>query len=154
MFYHLIKLIHMLALIYWIGGMAFLVLVLDASVQTLAPAARLTLLRDTARRFHQGVVLAIAVVLVSGMGLISVGHISAGKSYVVPMRVWAVILLGIAMVVVFAATLVKRDPPLHHAVAQGQWDRAAQAWAALRRWTAINLALAVATAATALLPAN
>ncbi|MDD2547822.1 MAG: hypothetical protein PHI55_16290, partial [Burkholderiaceae bacterium] len=66
MLYATLKLIHLLALIVWLGGMVFAHFFLRPAVQTLEPSVRVRLMHDVLQRFFSGVLVAVLLVVGSG----------------------------------------------------------------------------------------
>jgi len=111
------KFLHVLAAIIWLGGVAFLLLALrPAAAQLLAPPQRLALLGQTLQRFFALVWACIVVLLASGLAmLLGVGmkHAPAG---------WHAMLgLGLLMMAVFGHVYFGPFRRLQHAVSAGDW---------------------------------
>ena len=61
MLYAALKLLHVLAIVFWVGGMAFAHFCLRPSVTMLQPPERLRLLHAVMKRFFAGVLVAAEV---------------------------------------------------------------------------------------------
>jgi uncharacterized membrane protein len=61
--------IHLLGVVIWVGGMFFAHMVLRPSVQDLTPAERLPLMREVIGRFLHWALIAIALIVASGVFL-------------------------------------------------------------------------------------
>src|SRR5437764_84322 len=68
--YAFLKAFHLLAVIVWIGGMAFMLFCLRPAARVLEPAPRVTLMHAAMRRFITVVAIAIAVIVVCGAAMI------------------------------------------------------------------------------------
>ena len=66
----LLHALHILAALYWVGGMAFAYTVLRPAAGALDPPVRLPLWRRVFERFLPGVALSILVLLLSGYGMV------------------------------------------------------------------------------------
>ena len=62
--------LHTLAAVFWVGGIAFMLLILHPASGTLPPAERVALMTVVFRRFLSGVWLAIVILYITGIGLI------------------------------------------------------------------------------------
>ena len=78
MLYAILKTLHLLSIILWIGGMAFVLFFLRPALGSLQPPARVTLMHDVLRRFFGAVSAAIIIVLVSGLWMM--GEFASGGS--------------------------------------------------------------------------
>ena len=86
--YALLKTVHVLAVVLWVGGMAFAHFFLRPSLATLEPAQRLRLMQAVLSRFLAAVLLAVALVL--GSGLWMIGRVArAGGTGRCPLRLAA-----------------------------------------------------------------
>jgi len=138
--------VHLLGVIVWIGGMFVLhVAVRPAAASLLAPPQRLPLLAEALRRFFFWVTIAIAAILVSGLGLVlsAVGFANAHPS------VHVMSAIGLVMMAIFAAIRVGPFPRLRRAVSGGDWPAAAASLDTIRRLVATNLVLGILTTAVA-----
>jgi uncharacterized membrane protein len=70
MIYATLKLLHVLAIVVWIGGMVFAHFFLRPAVAQLEPAVRLRLMHDVLGRFFQAVLAASLLTLVSGVWML------------------------------------------------------------------------------------
>lgn len=135
--YSLIKFFHLAAAIFWIGGMAFMVLALrPAAVRLLEPPAHLRLMAAVLSRFFVVVAVAIAVLLASGMYMLMVTGMKAA-----PPGWHAMLALGLLMMLVFGHIYFAPFRRLKLAVAQGDWAEAARRARQLALLVKINLGL-------------
>jgi uncharacterized membrane protein len=147
MLYLFLKAVHVLAVVLWVGGMAFAHFFLRPSLATLPPPQRLTLMRDVLRRFFSAVLVASGLVLASGLwmfGRAAKQIVQAGGSFAPPLD-WAVMtVVGVVMMAIFAVIRFAFHPKLVQAVDGADWPAAAAALGRIRGWVAVNLALGVA----------
>ncbi|OGS91703.1 MAG: hypothetical protein A2Z95_05900 [Gallionellales bacterium GWA2_60_18] len=142
------KLIHLLAVLAWVGGMFFAYVVLrPAAVEILQPPERLRLWHGVFRRFFRWVWGAIGVILVSGLYMI---RLYGGMGQVLP-HVHIMLVLGLAMMAIFGYVYFVCYKPFSLHVAGDQWKEAGELLGRIRKLVALNLALGVATVSVAVL---
>lgn len=142
-----LKYIHLLAVILWLGGMAFSHFFLRPAAQTLEPAARVQLMHAVLKRFFAAMLVTIAVVLLSGAGMVaSVYHMAAqaGLQFQMPLSWHVMAALGLVMAGIFGHIRFALFKRLDRAVQAGDWTAGGKALASIRVWVAANLALGVA----------
>ena len=66
MLYASLKLIHLLSIVVWVGGMVFAHFFLRPATQALEPAVRVRLMHDVLERFFAAVLVAVVLMLASG----------------------------------------------------------------------------------------
>ena len=142
----LFKLIHLLAVLIWVGGMFFAHLVLrPAAVETLEPPQRLKLLDAVFRRFFNWVWAAVVLILVTGFYMI---YQYGGMSHA-PVYVHSMLALGLLMSVIYAYVFFACYVPFNLHVAKERWPEAAALLGRIRQLVAVNLALGIITVAVA-----
>jgi uncharacterized membrane protein len=142
----LFKLIHLLAVLIWVGGMFFAYVVLrPAAVEVLEAPNRLRLWVAVFSRFFKWVWGAIGVLLASGFYMISLygGMASA------PRFIHVMLLLGIVMVLIFCYVYFRCYAQLAQLVAKQEWPKAGGVLATIRKLVAVNLTLGVLTVCVA-----
>jgi uncharacterized membrane protein len=144
--YALLKLAHVLAVVLWVGGMAFAHFFLRPAVQALEPPQRLALMQRVLQRFLAAAGWAVLAALASGAGL----YAMAAAGLVVPWGWHAMAALGAVMTFIYAAVRFVFYPRLWRAVAAQDWKTGGAAMADIRRWVGINLALGVLTIVVAI----
>ena len=154
MLYATLKLVHVLSLIVWIGGMVFAHFFLRPAAQTLAPEARVRLMADVLQRFFNAV--SVAIVLVLGTGLWMIGNVAkhtvqSGGSFAMPLSWTIMATLGLVMMAIFGHIRFALFKRLQRAVAATDWAAGGKALASIRSLVAVNLGLGVLTVAVALL---
>lgn len=134
----LFKLIHLLAVLIWVGGMFFAYVVLRPSaVEVLEPPQRLRLWDAVFRRFLNWVWGAVGVLLVSGLYMI---YLYGGIAHVAH-HVHIMLVLGVVMMLVFGYVFFACYVPLSLHVANQRWKEAGELLVKIRKLIAINLAL-------------
>ena len=154
MIYATLKLVHLLALIVWIGGMVFAHFFLRPATLALEPPQRLRLMHDTLGRFFKAVLIAAVIVLASGLwmiGRVAKESVQAGLGFNMPLSWTIMATLGIVMIAIFGHIRFALYKRLSRTVAAGNWSAAAAALASIRTWVAINLSIGVAIMAITLL---
>ena len=134
----LFKLIHLLSVLIWVGGMFFAYMVLrPAAVEVLELPHRLSLWDAVFRRFFNWVWAIIAIILISGLYMIYLGDgMQHAARYVQFM-----LASGIAMTVVFGYVYFACYVPLSLHVANQNWTEAAEKLGKIRKLIALNLSL-------------
>lgn len=143
----LLLFLHLIAVTFWVGGMAVMhVAVRPAAVATLEPPQRLPFMAAALSRFFVGVSIAVATVLLSGLGLV----MAAGGFAGVHWSVHGMFAVGLAMMALFLHIRFAPYARLRRAVAAREWPVAAAQLGSIRTLVAINLALGVVVFALAI----
>ena len=138
----LFKLIHLLAVLIWVGGMFFAHLVLrPAAVETLEPPQRLKLLDAVFRRFFNWVWGAAGAILVTGFYLI---YLYGGIAHTAQ-HVHIMLASGLAMMAIFGYVFFACYVPFSLHVAKQRWKVAGKILGRIRKLGALNLALGTLT---------
>ena len=133
---------HVLGVVVWVGGMFFAYVVLrPAAALLLEPPQRLSLWQDTLRRFFRWVWLAVAIVLVSGLWM----FVEMGGFTGVPLHVHGMLLLGLAMMAIFAQVFFGPFRRLSLHVVAADWKAAGAALGQIRQRVGLNLVLGLTT---------
>lgn len=146
MLYVILKTVHLLSIIVWLGGMAFAHFFLRPALQQLEPPQRLMLMRDVLQRFFAVVLLIIAAVLLSGIGMMGLVHsmaAQAGAKFSMPVSWMVMAVLGLAMMAVFGHIRFALFKRLDQAVNAKDWPAGGKALGQIRQLVALNLALGV-----------
>lgn len=142
----LIVLIHLLAVIVWVGGMFFAhVCLRPVAAAQLPPPQRLPLLAAVLGRFF--VAVGVALLLLWGSGLVRFAQVGAA----IPAHWHAMLGLGSVMTVIFAVIVLRFYRPLRAAVATQDWPQAGKAMNSIRLLVLTNLILGFVTVAVAML---
>lgn len=138
--------LHILGVVVWVGGMAFVMLCLRPAMQFLPPAQRLTLVRGALARFFPLVWVALGCIGVSGVAmLLRVGMAQAPGAWHI------MILTGLVMGGVFISIWFGPWRRFSAAVAAEDWATGAAELNRIRQRVSFNLHLGVATVAIATL---
>lgn len=133
-----LKLIHLLAVLIWVGGMFFAYTVLrPAAVKILQPPERLRLWDDVFRRFFKWVWSAVGAILVTGFYMI----FQYGSMAVVPLHVHIMLLLGLVIVGIYGYVFFGCYAPFSLHVANERWKEAGGILGKIRKLIAVNLSL-------------
>ncbi|PXW97941.1 putative membrane protein [Sphaerotilus hippei] len=130
--------IHLLAATYWVGGMAVMhTVVRPAAARTLAPPLRLPFMAGALERFFRGVTVAIAALVFSGLALL---HLR-GQGAQLHWGLDTMLAIAGLMIAIFVRLRLVMFPLLRAAVDRGDWPRAADELARIRRLVLVNLGL-------------
>ena len=146
MLYASLKLIHLLSIIVWVGGMVFAHFFLRPALQPLEPAVRVRLMADVLRRFFNAV--GVAVLLVLGTGLWMIGNVAkhtvqSGGSFAMPLSWTVMATLGLVMMAIFGHIRFALFNRLQRAVTAADWSAGGKALASIRSWVGVNLWIGV-----------
>ena len=146
MIYAILKTLHVLSIVVWVGGMAFAHFFLRPAVAPLDPPVRVRLMHDVLGRYFQAVLVAALLTLVSGvwmLGRVAKQVVQSGGSFEMPLAWTVMAVLGIAMVAIFMHIRFALFKRLDRAVAASEWAAGGAALAQIRTWVSINLGLGV-----------
>jgi uncharacterized membrane protein len=134
--------LHLLAAVFWVGGMAFAYTILRPAAAALEPPVRLALWHRMFASFLPWVGLSIAVLLASGFGLIFLlfGRPIDASVYVLVMTGTGLLMMLLYLHLLFAPWRRFRD-----AIARGALPEAAKHLGQIRILVGINLVLGVIT---------
>lgn len=154
MIYGLLKTIHLLALMVWMGGMAFSLFFLRPAVGQLEAPERIRLMHDVLGRFFKAVLWAAGLTLLSGLwmiGRMAKAAVQSGGNFAMPLE-WTVMAgLGIVMIAIFGHIRFALYKRLTQAVTATAWPAAGAALDSIRLWVGINLGLGVLIVAITLI---
>ena len=147
MLYALLKTVHLLSIVVWIGGMFFTLFCLRPAVAALEGPTRLRLMQDVLGRFFVAVLVAVVLCLASGLWMIGRAADAAaqtGVGFHMPLD-WAVMaVLGLLMMAIFGHIRFALYRRLTRAVAAQDWPAGAAALGSIRTSVLVNLCLGVA----------
>ena len=154
MIYAILKTLHVLSIIVWIGGMVFAHFFLRPATLTLEPPQRVRLMHDVLQRFFAAV--SVAVVVVLGSGLWMVGRVArqaakAGGSFAMPLDWTIMATLGLVMMALFGHIRFALFKRLQRAVAASDWAAGGKTLGSIRTLVGVNLALGAVIVAVTLL---
>jgi len=144
MIYSVLKLVHLLSVIVWIGGMVFAHFFLRPALAALEAPQRVRLMHDVLGRFFRAVLVAAGLTLISGLWMIArvaKQTVQAGGSFQMSLDWTVMAALGILMVIIFGHIRFALYKRLDRAVATSDWVAGAAALASIRVWVTINIAL-------------
>ena len=146
MLYALLKTVHVSSIILWLGGMIFAQFFLRPAAMPLEPPQRIRLMHGTLQRFFAAVLLAIGVVLATGLWMIgraAKDSVQAGLGFNMPLDWTLMATLGIVMMGIFGHIRFSLFKRLSAAVASSDWPAGGAALAGIRTWVSVNLAIGV-----------
>jgi uncharacterized membrane protein len=157
MFYAILKTIHLLSIIVWIGGMVFMQFFLRPAAAKLEAPERVRLMHDVLGRFLTAMLGVGTLALVTGswmIGRIARQTSQSGVRFNMPIEWMAMALLGVVMLAILGHIRFALYKRLSHAVSAAAWPAGGAALASLRSWVLVNLAIGVLIVAVTLLGAS
>lgn len=137
----LFLLLHVLSVVVWVGGMFFAYMALrPVAASVLEPPQRLTLWAGVFGKFFPWVWASVALILLTGLALLM-------KMGGMPHYALAMLVLGVAMMLIFAHMFFSPYKKLKRAVGEQDWEAGAAALAQIRMSIGINLSLGLLTIA-------
>jgi len=146
MIYAILKTLHVLCVVVWIGGMVFAHFFLRPAVAELEPPERVRLMHAVFGRFFKAVLAASLLTMVSGvwmLGRVARQAVQSGGSFEMPLAWTLMTVLGVAMVAIFMHIRFALYKRLSAAVAASDWRAGGAALAQIRLWVSVNLGLGV-----------
>jgi uncharacterized membrane protein len=132
--------LHLLAAMLWIGGMAFALFALrPAAVETLQPPQRLPLMSASLGRFFRLVMIAVLILLGTGLHML----FAAGGFATARPGVHVMFSGGIVMMLIFGYAAHMCAPKMRRHVAAAEWPLAAVQLDRIRKLVMVNLVLGV-----------
>ena len=150
----LLKTVHVLAVLVWVGGMAFAHFFLRPSLAVLPPPQRVQLMHAVLGRFFAAVLVAIGLIVASGLwiiGRVARLTVQSGASFSWPLDWVVMTAVGVLMVAIFGHIRFVLYKRLDRAVQAGDMPAGGVALAAIRQWVGVNLVLGLALVAGVLL---
>lgn len=147
MLYALLKTVHLLSIVAWVGGMFFTLYCLRPAAAALDGPVRVRLMHATLSRFFKVVLIAAGLVLATGgwmMGLAAKAAQQTGGNFNMPLD-WAVMaVLGLLMMAIFGHIRFVLFKRLDRATQTQAWPAGGQALGSIRSWVLVNLWLGIA----------
>jgi uncharacterized membrane protein len=139
--------LHVLSVVVWVGGMFFAYMALrPVAASVLEPPLRLTLWAGVFGKFFPWVWGAVALILATGLHmLVTFGGAAA------PLYALAMLVLGVAMMLIFAHVFFSPYKKLKRAVGEQNWKAGGAALGQIRQLIGINLSLGLLTIAVVFL---
>jgi uncharacterized membrane protein len=145
------KLVHMLAIVVWVGGMFFAYVVLRPSAaDVLQPPERLRLWDKVFSRFFNWVWLAVFLILVSGFYMI---YLFGGFASL-PLYINLMLLLGIVMTMIYLYVFFKCYVQFNRQVTKQVWPAAGATLGTIRKLVGLNLTIGLLTVVVAIMGRN
>lgn len=147
MLYSALKLVHLLSIIVWVGGMVFDHFFLRPAVAQWPPPQRLELMHAVLGRFFTAVGVAVLLVLATGTGMVMLAVrdvAGAGGRFAMPLDWNIMATIGLVMVAIFGHIRFALFLRLRRAIASADWPAGGATMQSIRRWVSVNLALGVA----------
>lgn len=147
MLYSALKLVHLLSIIVWVGGMVFAHFFLRPAVAHWPPPQRLELMHAVLSRFFTAVGVAVLLVLATGIGMVMLAVrdvAGAGGRFAMPLDWNIMATIGLVMAAIFGHIRFALFLRLRRAIASADWPAGGAAMQSIRRWVSVNLALGVA----------
>jgi uncharacterized membrane protein len=144
--YATLKALHLLAVIAWIGGMAFTLFCLRPAARVLEPPARVTLMHAALGRFLTLVAIAAAVAFVSGAAMVAVAWSASARAslaFNMPLDWYTMIGLFFFMLAVVVHVRMVLFTRLERALAGQRWAEGAAALGAIRWEVTLNLVVGI-----------
>ncbi len=146
MLYAILKLLHILSIVVWIGGMVFAHFFLRPAALQLPPPQRVPLMHGTLQRFFLAVLVAVGVVLATGLwmiGRVAKETVQAGLAFNMPLDWTIMATLGLVMMAIFGHIRFALFKRLDKAVTAQDWPAGGAALGSIRTWVSVNLAIGV-----------
>ena len=144
--YAILKSIHLLSIVVWVGGMFFALYCLRPAAAALEPPVRVALMRAAMGRFLAIVTVVVGLVLVSGVWMIATASrvsVNAGIGFNMPVDWHVMVTLGVLMMATFVYIRFAVFKQLERAADAKEWPAAAAALDRIRALVLLNLVLAV-----------
>ncbi|MFM2263137.1 MAG: hypothetical protein RI959_1813 [Pseudomonadota bacterium] len=146
MLYAVLKTVHVLSVVVWVGGMVFAHFFLRPALGSLEPPQRLRLMHDVLQRFFAAVLVLSLLALFSGgwmIGRAAKEVVQAGGAFNMPLDWMVMAVMGTLMVLIFGHIRFALFKRLAQAVAASDWPAGATALGRIRLWVGVNLTLGV-----------
>lgn len=147
MLYDILKTLHVLSIVVWIGGMFFAHFFLRPAVASLELPVRLKLMCDVLSRFFKVVLGVSLLTLISGiwmLGRVAKQTVQSGGSFDMPLSWTIMTALGIVMVAIFMHIRFALFIKFNRYVSASDWAQAGPMLAKVRQWVLVNLIFGVA----------
>ena len=137
-------LFHLLGVVVWVGGMFFAYMALrPVAADMLQPPQRLRLWVGVFGKFFLWVWLSIAMILSSGLYMLLLLLMEGSRS--APWYTYAMVGLGVVMMLIFAHVFFAPYKKLKNAVDEQTWPQGAAPLGQIRIMIGVNLGLGLAT---------
>ncbi|MEY2891518.1 MAG: hypothetical protein RJA98_1426 [Pseudomonadota bacterium] len=154
MLYALLKTLHLLSVIVWLGGMFFVLSSLRPALAVLQGPQRLQLMQAVLKRFFKIVLVAASVIVLTGgamIGRLASASREAGLPFNMPLELHAMTALGVLMLLIFGHIRFVLYKRMNTALAGNDTTTAGGTLDSIRLWVSVNLTLGVVIVVTTLL---
>ena len=144
MIYAILKTLHLLAIIVWLGGMCFSYFFLRPAVAQLEAPVRVRLMHAVLGRFFKAPFWASLLVLGSGgwmLGRVAKQVVQSGGVFQMPLAWTVMAVLGSLMVAIFMHIKFSLYKKLSRSVGAEDWTAGGLALVQIRNWLGFNLSL-------------
>jgi len=155
MIYAVLKTLHLLAIVVWVGGMVFAHFFLRPALSSLEAPLRIKLMHEVLGRFFKAVLVASLITLASGiwmLGRTAKQVVQSGGSFDMPLSWTLMAVLGVAMVAIFFHIRFALYKKLSRAVTAAEWTSGGAVLGQIRKWVLINMVLGLLVIIVTLLP--
>lgn len=143
-----LKVLHLLGVVIWVGGMHFAYMVLrPVVIQSLEFPQQLQFWQATFSRFFPWVWFSITIILGSGMHMVT----EMGGFQKLPVYVYLMFVIGVMMTLIFIYVFFTAYRKLKKYIAAEEWQAAGIALVQIRMLIGLNLILGLVTIAIAVL---
>jgi uncharacterized membrane protein len=143
--YEVVKLTHLVAAIFWMGGMAFMLMALrPAALAMMDPQSRARLMGAVWQRFFLIVIVSIVALFTTGTNLYTTAFRAAKAatgSGSVPLGWNLMLVIGVVMMLIFGHIYFSGFRKFKGAVAAAEWPLAAKAAAQIQTLVMTNFVL-------------
>lgn len=142
--YAVLKLVHLGAVVVWVGGMFFAHFCLRPAAAMLPLPQRVALMADVLGRFFNVVLWASLAAVGSGVAMVlRVAQTTrqTGAAFNMGLDWMAMALLGLAMLAIFAYVRLAPFARLQRALVAQDWPAGGAALGLIRHWVTLNLGL-------------
>ncbi|NCN70967.1 MAG: hypothetical protein GW928_06190 [Rhodoferax sp.] len=146
MSYALLKTLHLLSIIVWIGGMVFANFFLRPAVAALEPAVRVRLMHAVLGRFFTAVLVAAGLAFATGgwmIGRTAADMARSGVRFNMPLEWMLMATLGVLMMLIFVYIRWVLYRRLGALVQAADWPLGGALLQQIRGWVLVNLVLGV-----------
>jgi len=154
MIYAILKTLHLLAVVLWLGGLSFSYFFLRPAAAQLDAPTRVRLMHEVLGRFLRASLWAALLVMGSGiwmLGRVAKQVVQSGGVFQMPLGWTVMAILGSLMVLIFMHIKFALFKRLARSAAAQDWAAGDQALRQIRIWLATNLSLGVGVMGAALL---
>lgn len=147
MVYAVLKVLHVLSVVVWVGGMFFTLFFLRPAAALMELPERVRLMHEVLRKFFKAVLALSLLALVSGVAMMIMARGATpipGEPAPMPWSWSLMAVVGVAMVAIFGHIRFVLFRRLHEALALQAWSTGGAALASIRAWVRANLALGLA----------